>query len=59
MDTSDPLCSFYLAGAPKSLIDHLLLSQPCCGTITQAGVYTGSFFGSISDLRPVVLGLTF
>ena len=59
MDTSDPLCSFYLGGAPKSLIDHLLLSQPCCGTITQAGVYTGSFFGSLSDHRPVVLGLTF
>ena len=50
VDTTDPLCSFYM---------DFLLSQPCCGTIAQAGIYTGSFFGSISDHRPVVLRLTF
>ena len=52
-----PLCSYYMGGTPKSLIDHILLTQPCQGSITRAGLYTGSFFGSLSDHRPIVLGL--
>ena len=44
-------------GTPKSLIDHILLSQPSQGDLSRAGVLTGSFFGSISDHRPVLLGL--
>ena len=54
---SHPICSYFQGGTPKSLIDHILLSQPCQGHITRAGVLTGSFFGSISDHRPVLLGL--
>ena len=52
-----PICSYFQGGTPKSLIDHILLSQPSQGDITRAGVLTGSFFGSISDHRPVLLGL--
>ena len=52
-----PLCTFFQGGTPKSLIEHLLVSQPCRGEITRAGVLTGSFFGSVSDHRPVLLGL--
>ena len=53
----DPLCSYYMGGAPKSLIAHILLSQPCQGSITRARLYTGSFFGSLTDHRPIALGL--
>ena len=57
LDSPTPVCSFYQGGSPKSLIDHLLLSQPSHGEITRAGVLIGSFFGSVSDHRPVLLGL--
>ena len=57
LEAPTPVCSYYQGGSPKSLIDHLLLSQPCHGEITRAGVLTGSFFGSVSDHRPVLLGL--
>ena len=54
VDTPDPLCSYFMGGAPKSLVDHLLLSQPCQGSISHAGLYTKSFSGSMSDYRPFV-----
>ncbi|OXE35754.1 MAG: hypothetical protein CGW95_11955, partial [Phenylobacterium zucineum] len=54
----NPLYSYYHGGTPKSLIDHILLSQGASGHITKAGVSTGSFFGSISDHRPLLLGLS-
>ncbi|OXE36288.1 MAG: hypothetical protein CGW95_08590, partial [Phenylobacterium zucineum] len=54
----DPIHSFYRGNTPTSLIDHILLSQACLGHIVRAGVYTGSFFSSISDHRPVVLALS-
>ena len=57
VDAPDPLCSYYMGGAPKSLIDHILLSQPCQGSLTRAGLYTGSFFGSLTDHRPIIIGL--
>ena len=57
LDTPEPLYSYYMGGAPKSLIDHILLTQPCQGRLIRAGLYDGSFFGSLSDHRPIVLGL--
>ena len=56
-DGPEPLFSFYQGVTPKSLIDHLLLSSTCQGHIAFAGVGCGSFFSSISDHRPVLLGL--
>ena len=32
-----PSCSYFQGGSPKSLIDHILLSQPSQGDITRAG----------------------
>ena len=52
-----PLHSYYQGGTPKSLIDHILLSQASHGLVSTAGVYAGSFFGSVSDHRPVTLAL--
>ena len=57
LDTPEPLCSYYMGGTPKSLIDHILLTQPCQASLTRVGLLNGSFFGSISDHRPIVLGL--
>ena len=57
LDPPEPLHSYYMGGAPKSLIDHILLTQPCQGRILRAGLYDGSFFGSLTDHRPIVLGL--
>ena len=56
-DGPEPLYSYYHGTTPKSLIDHLLLSSSCQGHIAFAGVGCGAFFGSISDHRPVLLGL--
>ena len=56
-DGPEPLYSYYHGTTPKSLIDHILLSSSCQGHITFAGVGCGAFFGSISDHRPVLLGL--
>ena len=56
-DGPDPLFSYYQGVTPKSLIDHLLLSSSCQGHIAYAGVGCGAFFSSISDHRPVLLGL--
>ena len=53
----DPLYSYYHGSTPKSLIDHILLSSSCQGQISYTGVGCGAFFGSISDHRPVLLGL--
>ena len=33
-----PICSYFQGGTPKSLIDHILLSQPSQGDIARAGV---------------------
>ena len=57
VDGPAPLFSYYHGVTPKSLIDHLLLSSSCQGHIAYAGVGCGSFFSSISDHRPVLLGL--
>ena len=56
-DGPEPLFSYYQGATPKSLIDHILLSSSCQGHIAYAGVGCGSFFSSISDHRPVILGL--
>ena len=56
-DGPEPLFSHYQGATPKSLIDHILLSSSCQGHIAYAGVGCGSFFSSISDHRPVLLGL--
>ena len=58
LTSTTPLASFYQGGAPKSLIDHILLTQPCQGRIVRGGILTGSYFSNISDHRPVLLGLT-
>ena len=52
-----PLFSYYHGVTPTSLIDHILLSSSCQGQIAFAGVGCGALFGSISDHRPVLLGL--
>ena len=57
LDTPEPIHSYYMGGAPKSLVDHILLTQPCQGRILRAGLYDGSFFGSLTDHRPIILGL--
>ena len=57
VDGPEPLYSYYHGVTPKSLIDHLLLSSSCQGHIAYAGVGCGAFFSSISDHRPVLLGL--
>ena len=58
LTSTTPMASYYQGGAPKSLIDHILLTQPCQGLIVRGGILTGSYFSSISDHRPVLLGLT-
>ena len=58
LTSTTPMASFYQGGAPKSLIDHILLTQPCQGRIARGGILTGSYFSNISDHRPVLLGLT-
>ena len=52
-----PLYSYYHGFNPTSLIDHILLSASCQGHIAYAGVGCGALFSSISDHRPVLLGL--
>ena len=52
-----PLFSYHHGVNPTSLIDHILLSSSCQGQIAFAGVGCGAFFSSISDHRPVLLGL--
>jgi len=54
---TDPIHSYYRGSAPTSLIDHILITQACHGAVLSAGVFTGSFFGSLSDHRPVTLGI--
>ena len=35
------LCSYYMSGALKSLIKHILHSQPCQGSTSRTGIDTG------------------
>jgi len=54
---SSPPVTFYSGLRPVGAIDHVLLSGSCPGTITQAAIADSSFWSSISDHRPPLLGL--
>ena len=53
-----PLASFYAGLRPVGLIDHGLISHSFMGLVTLSALDDGSFWSTVSDHRPILLGLS-
>ena len=52
------VASFYSGLRPVGLIDHIFLSQSYPGLVSLTALDDGSFWSTISDHRPILLGLS-
>ena len=52
-----PLASFYAGLRPVRLIDHGLISHSFMGLVTLSALDDGSFWSTVTDHRPILLGL--
>ncbi|OXE34948.1 MAG: hypothetical protein CGW95_16845, partial [Phenylobacterium zucineum] len=54
---SPPPATFYSGLRSIGAIDNILLSSSCPGVVTKAAVVDGSFWSTITDHRPPILGI--